>query len=53
MHLWSEKFDREVEDVFAIQDEISLCYSGSPENQIIRAKENSDLKTSSREIRSL
>ncbi|MFC1693246.1 tetratricopeptide repeat protein [Candidatus Latescibacterota bacterium] len=23
-HLWSEKFDREIEDVFAIQDEISL-----------------------------
>ena len=25
MHLWSENFDREVEDVFAIQDEISLA----------------------------
>lgn len=24
-HLWSEKFDRELEDVFAIQDEISLA----------------------------
>lgn len=24
-HLWSEKFDREIEDVFAIQDEISLA----------------------------
>jgi serine/threonine protein kinase len=23
-HIWSEKFDREIEDVFAIQDEISL-----------------------------
>jgi TolB-like protein/Flp pilus assembly protein TadD len=25
MHLWSEKFDRELQDVFAIQDEISLA----------------------------
>ncbi len=24
-HLWSEKFDREIDDVFAIQDEISLA----------------------------
>jgi TolB-like protein/Tfp pilus assembly protein PilF len=24
-HLWSEKYDREIEDVFAIQDEISLA----------------------------
>jgi len=24
-HLWSEKFDREIEDVFAIQDEISMA----------------------------
>lgn len=24
-HLWSEKFDRELEDIFAIQDEISLA----------------------------
>ncbi len=24
-HLWSEKFDREIEDIFAIQDEISLA----------------------------
>jgi serine/threonine protein kinase/Tfp pilus assembly protein PilF len=24
-HLWSEKFDREMEDIFAIQDEISLA----------------------------
>jgi serine/threonine-protein kinase len=26
-HLWSERFDREMEDVFAIQDEISLAVS--------------------------
>jgi TolB-like protein/Tfp pilus assembly protein PilF len=24
-HLWSDKFDREIEDIFAIQDEISLA----------------------------
>ena len=24
-HLWSERFDRDLEDVFAIQDEISLA----------------------------
>ncbi len=27
-HLWSEKFDREMEDIFAIQDEISLAIVG-------------------------
>lgn len=26
-HLWSEKFDREMEDIFAIQDEISIWLS--------------------------
>ena len=25
MHLWSERFDRDLADVFAIQDEISLA----------------------------
>ena len=24
-HIWSEKYDRELEDIFAIQDEIALC----------------------------
>ncbi len=24
-HLWSEKYDREMDDIFAIQDEIALC----------------------------
>lgn len=24
-HLWSEKYDREIHDIFAIQDEIALC----------------------------
>lgn len=27
-HLWSEKFDREMEDIFAIQDEISMAIVG-------------------------
>jgi tetratricopeptide (TPR) repeat protein len=28
-HLWSERFDREIEDVFAIQDEISLAVTNA------------------------
>lgn len=24
-HLWSEKYDREIDDIFAIQDDIALC----------------------------
>jgi TolB-like protein len=28
-HLWSERFDRELEDVFAIQDEISLAVTNA------------------------
>jgi len=27
-HLWSERFDRDMEDIFAIQDEISLAIVG-------------------------
>ncbi|MBI4911057.1 MAG: hypothetical protein HY820_46035 [Acidobacteria bacterium] len=31
LHLWSERFDREVADVFAIQDEISRAIAGALE----------------------
>ena len=29
-HLWSERYDRELADVFAIQDEIALCHRRRP-----------------------
>jgi len=34
-HLWSEKFDREQEDVFAIQDEISLAIADKLKIQLL------------------
>ena len=40
-HLWSERFDREMEDVFAIQDEISLAIAGRLKLQLLgEEKEN-------------
>jgi len=35
-HLWSEKYDREMEDIFAIQDEISLAIVEKLKGKLIR-----------------
>jgi len=35
-HLWSEKFDREMEDIFAIQDEISLSIVDSLKIKLLK-----------------
>lgn len=34
-HLWSEKFDRNIEDVFAIQDEISAAIAAATRGKLI------------------
>jgi TolB-like protein/Tfp pilus assembly protein PilF len=36
-HLWSERFDREMEDVFAIQDEISLAVTNALKVRLLGA----------------
>jgi TolB-like protein/Flp pilus assembly protein TadD len=35
-HLWSEKYDRELEDIFAIQDEISLAIVEKLKGKLLR-----------------
>ena len=35
-HLWSEKYDRDLEDVFAIQDEIADEISGKLKSELIQ-----------------
>jgi len=35
-HLWAERFDREVADIFAIQDEITQSVTGAIEPQMLR-----------------
>ena len=34
--LWSETYDRELKDVFAVQNEIATCSSGSDESEVVR-----------------
>jgi TolB-like protein/Tfp pilus assembly protein PilF len=38
-HLWSERYDREMEDIFAIQDEISEAIVGRLKMKLIRGAE--------------
>ena len=37
-HIWAERYDRELEDIFAVQDEITENISGALEPQIIVAE---------------
>jgi serine/threonine protein kinase/Tfp pilus assembly protein PilF len=43
-HLWSEKFDREMEDIFAIQDEISLAIVDNLKISLLEKEEEALLK---------
>jgi len=54
-HLWSEKFDREIEDVFAIQDEISLSIVENLKTRLLNEEKKVILKhhTENSEIYSL
>ena len=38
-HLWAEKYDRELEDIFALQDEITQTVVGSIEPELARAEQ--------------
>jgi serine/threonine protein kinase/Tfp pilus assembly protein PilF len=38
-HLWSESYDREIEDVFAVQDEISRAIAGMLKVRLLPAEE--------------
>ncbi len=37
-HLWAERYDREIEDIFAVQDEITANIAGALEPQILVAE---------------
>jgi hypothetical protein len=39
-HLWAEKYDRELEDIFAVQDEITLTVVGAIEPALGRAEQD-------------
>jgi len=39
-HLWAEKYDRELEDIFAVQDEITLTVVGAIEPALSRAEQD-------------
>jgi TolB-like protein len=43
-HLWSERFDRDMEDVFAIQDEISLAIVRELKVRLLKSEENAVVK---------
>lgn len=43
-HLWSEKFDRELKDIFTIQDEISLAILKAIKVELIGEEEDAVLK---------
>ncbi len=43
-HLWSEKFDREMEDIFTIQDEISLAIVDNLRVKLLKKEEEALLK---------
>jgi serine/threonine protein kinase/Tfp pilus assembly protein PilF len=43
-HLWSEKYDRELEDVFAIQDEISLAIVDNLKIKLLKEEKSRVIK---------
>jgi tetratricopeptide (TPR) repeat protein len=43
-HLWSEKFDRDMEDIFAIQDEISLAIVDNLKVSLLKVEKEALLK---------
>ena len=49
-HLWSEKFDREMQDVFAVQDEIALSIAAALKVRLLPAQEASLVEPGTRDI---
>jgi adenylate cyclase len=49
-HLWAEKYDRDLEDVFAIQDEITENIAGAVEPQILAAENFRSQRKSERSL---
>ena len=49
-HLWSERYDREMQDVFAVQDEISLAIAAALKVRLLPAQEESLVSPGTRDI---
>jgi len=49
-HLWSEKFDRDMEDIFAIQDEISLAIVDNLKVSLLKTEKEALLKRYTEDI---
>jgi serine/threonine-protein kinase len=49
-HLWSERYDREMQDVFAVQDEISLAIAGALKVRLLPAQEESLIAPGTRDV---
>ena len=49
-HLWSERFDREMKDIFAIQDEISLAIVDKLKVRLLRTEKADLLRRSTEDI---
>ncbi len=49
-HLWSERFDREMQDVFAVQDEIALAIAAALKVRLLPAQEESLVSPGTRDI---
>lgn len=49
-HLWSEKYDRDLEDIFKIQDEISAAIANNLNVTLLRHKETNKRKRQATEV---
>ena len=49
-HVWSERYDREIEDVFAVQDEISRAIAGALKVRLLPAQETSLVTPGTRDV---
>ena len=49
-HLWSERYDREMQDVFAVQDEIALAIAAALKVRLLPAQEGSLVSPGTRDI---
>jgi TolB-like protein len=49
-HLWTERYDREMQDVFAVQDEISLAIAAALKVRLLPAQEESLVVPGTRDI---
>ena len=47
-HLWSDRFDRQLDDVFAIQDEIAASIVGTSEGQVAGRRFGTEVDTNGR-----